>query len=311
LATGSISVGLYRRPDEAPIVALRSVCAEAKLAEEAGLDGVTLSEHHMGFREYFPNPLLISGFVLSETSSIWAGPMPMLLTLRPPAIVSEDVAWLAARYSGRVVAGFAAGNRPEEHALYEERGPDVFAAFDRGLRVVAESLGGYGDATASVLRGDPAVDSFRGRIPMVSAGRSRAAARRAAKYGMGILHSPLSSPQEMRRQAEEYVSTGGRGRRVLIYSVCISASGQLTDELGAKGSWTLAGTVEQVVDGLVSVIQQSGADALNLRFARTGSDPGGTREQIALLGASGALPAIRQALLSTRVPAEYVGSNDS
>ncbi len=302
LAAGSISVGLYRRPSADPASALRAVCEEATCAEDAGFDGVTLSEHHMGFREYFPNPLLISAFVLEQTRSIWVGPMPMLLTLRPPAIVSEDVAWLAARHSGRVVAGFAAGNRPEEHALYGERETDVATAYDASLRVVAAALGDVGDAAASLLRDDPAVASFRGRIPMVSAARSRDAARRAAKYGLGILYSPLSSPPDMRRQAEVYASAGGRGRRVLIYNVHISNDRSMTDAESANtAAWTVAGTIGQVIDGLVTVIHESGADALNVRFVRGRRDPRAMREEMATLGANDALSPLRQALLSTSV----------
>lgn len=298
LAPGSISIGLYRRPDATPDAAVELACEEARLAEEAGFDGVTFSEHHMGFGEHFPNPLLISAFALGRTRAIWAGPLPMLLTLRPPAVVAEDIAWLAARYGGRVAVGFAAGNRPEEHALHEATALGVTDLFARGLRVVAEALGTYGDPRASLVRGDPAVDGFRGRIPMVSAGRSRAAVRRAAAYGLGMLYSPLSSPAEMHRLTEEYAAVGGTGRRVLIYSVCVSPDGTVPDDLGRRAAWSAAGGVAEVVDRLVAVIRESGADALNLRFIERSAGPDSTREQIATLGASGGLSILREALVS-------------
>lgn len=302
LAAGSISVGLYRRSDLSPEAALVDVLEEAKLAESAGFDGVTFSEHHLGFREYFPNPLLIAAFVLEQTRTVWSGPLPMLLTLRPAAIVAEDLAWLAARHPGRVAVGLASGNRPEEHALHEATSVGVTALFDRGLRVLAEALGTYGDARVSALSGDPAVRDLRGLLPIVSAGRSRVAVRRAATYGFGLLLSPLSAPAEMRRLADEYVRAGGTGRRVLIYSACVSRDGAPPDDLGAKADWTAAGSVGAVIERLVAVIHESGADALNLRFVRRGNDPDGDRRQIASLGEGEHLSMLRAALRSTRAP---------
>lgn len=301
LASGSISVGLYRRVDVTPDAALRIACDEAKLVEDAGFDGVTFSEHHLGFREYFPNPLLISAFVLERTERIWAGPMPMLLTLRPPALVAEDVAWIAARFPGRVAAGFAAGNRPEEHDLYQGADGDVAARFEKGLRVVAAAVGTHREVAPSLVRADPAVESIRGCVPLVSAGRSETAVRRAAAYGYGILHSPLSSPTEMRRLAESYITAGGAGRRVLIYSVQISGHGTPSGDLGTKAAWTAAGDVEQVIGRLVTLVQASGADALNLRFVQPPNAPDAVRDQIATLGDDERLSILRTALTSTRV----------
>ena len=37
---------------------------QAKLAEEAGFDGLMTSEHHGGFPGYLPNPLQMAGWLL-------------------------------------------------------------------------------------------------------------------------------------------------------------------------------------------------------------------------------------------------------
>ncbi len=65
-----------------------------------------------GFPGYLPNPLQMAGFILDESPSGWAAACPLLLPLRPTAMVAEEVAWLAARYPGRVGLGVAAGALP-------------------------------------------------------------------------------------------------------------------------------------------------------------------------------------------------------
>ena len=50
--------------------------AQAGLAEAAGFDGVMTSEHHGGFPNYLPNPLLAATWALEATERAWAGAVP-------------------------------------------------------------------------------------------------------------------------------------------------------------------------------------------------------------------------------------------
>ena len=79
--------------------------AQAVLGREAGFDGVMTSEHHGGFGGYLPNPLQLTGFLLDAMPGGWAAACPLLLPLRPAALVIEEAAWLAARFPGRVGLG--------------------------------------------------------------------------------------------------------------------------------------------------------------------------------------------------------------
>ena len=74
---------------------------------------------------------------------MWVAPCPLLLPLRPTALVVEEVAWLAAAYPGRVGLGVAAGALPLDFAIV---GLDVA---DAGPRFKAE-LG----RVVAMLRGD-------------------------------------------------------------------------------------------------------------------------------------------------------------
>src|ERR1700682_3977545 len=100
-ATGTIS--LRGTPSGLPpgeVVA--DLQAQARLAELGGFDGCMTSEHHGGFPNYLPNPLLAATWLLEATEHIWAAPCPLVLPLRAVSQVVEDVAWTHHRFPGRV-----------------------------------------------------------------------------------------------------------------------------------------------------------------------------------------------------------------
>src|SRR5450631_3657388 len=104
------------------------LCAQAALALGAGFDGVMTSEHHGGFPGYLPNPQQVSSFILDDHPTGWAAASPLLLPIRPTALVAEETAWLAARHPGRVGLGVAAGVLPLD---YEVMGSDRTSASTR------------------------------------------------------------------------------------------------------------------------------------------------------------------------------------
>jgi alkanesulfonate monooxygenase SsuD/methylene tetrahydromethanopterin reductase-like flavin-dependent oxidoreductase (luciferase family) len=164
--------------------------AQGRLADEAGFDGVMTSEHHNAFGGYLPIPLLLAGWLLDVMPEAWAAPCPLLLTLRPAALVAEEVAWLAARFPGRVGLGVAAGALKEDFAvmgLTKERLSDRFAS---GLATVSGMLLGRDPGP---LSDDPAIRRcVTHPVPLVSAAMSPAAVRRAADAGVGLVLDSLS-----------------------------------------------------------------------------------------------------------------------
>ena len=108
-APGSVSLRVYPHLDRSAPEVVQELCAQAALAADCGFDGVMTSEHHGGFAGYLPNPLQAAGWCLDAMRRGWAAPCPLLLPLRPVALVAEEVAWLAARFPGRVGVGVAAG----------------------------------------------------------------------------------------------------------------------------------------------------------------------------------------------------------
>src|SRR5271156_1850187 len=110
--SGSVSIRLYPHNDLSADLIVSELCAQAGLALDNGFDGVMTSEHHGGFAGYMAQPLQMASFVLAECPTGWAAAAPLLLPLRPTALVAEEVAWLQARHGRRVGLGVAAGALP-------------------------------------------------------------------------------------------------------------------------------------------------------------------------------------------------------
>src|SRR5262249_6231832 len=144
----------------------------------------------------------------------WAAPCPLLLPLRPTALVIEEIAWLAARHPGRVGLGVAAGALPADFEIMGTTMDDLTARFADALGEVARVLGG-GDAGA--LAADPAVAQCRvSPIPVLSAAASATAARRAAACDVGLVFDSLSTPQRCRTLVDTYRRAGGRRTCMLV-----------------------------------------------------------------------------------------------
>ncbi len=90
------------------------------------------SEHHGGFPNYLPNPLLAATWALDATDRMWAAPCPLLLPLRPVGQVVEDLAWTAQRFPGRVGAGFAAGALADDFVVSDVPFEEMRERFTRG-----------------------------------------------------------------------------------------------------------------------------------------------------------------------------------
>src|SRR5215471_7032539 len=132
-APASVSFRSYPHDDLDPPAILEEMCAQAALAIDQGFDGVMTSEHHGGFAGYLPNPLQLAGFLLDAMPAGWAAPCPLLLPLRPAALVAEETAWLAARFPERVGLGVAAGALKDDFEIMGLPMDSRAARFSAGL----------------------------------------------------------------------------------------------------------------------------------------------------------------------------------
>ena len=283
--------------------------AQARLAAEHGFDGVMTSEHHGGFAGYLPNPLQLAGFLLDAMPRGWAAACPILATLRPPALVAEETAWLAARHPDRVGLGVAAGALASDFDVMGLDMHDLTARFDDALTEIGALLRGETDG---ILADDPAIARCRGHpVPLLSAAASMTAARRAAARGAGLLLDSLSAPTRCREFADAYRAAGGTVAVHVVRRVWLGAPPRADFDAqesvyrsyapdATQANWGAQQLLHDndpvaLADRLAHTVTAAGADACNIRVHVPGVDPASARAQIVRLGDEVA-PLVRAAL---------------
>jgi alkanesulfonate monooxygenase SsuD/methylene tetrahydromethanopterin reductase-like flavin-dependent oxidoreductase (luciferase family) len=314
LAPGSVSLRIYPHNELEAVDVVDQLCTQAAIAADAGFDGVMTSEHHGGFAGYLPNPLQVTGWQLREMSQGWAAPCPLLLPLRPFALVAEETAWLDARYPGRVALGVGPGSLPLDFEAVDMDPEDAVPRFKADLPRLAAMLRGE---RLGVLDGDRALAGLRdqGRaIPLVTTAMSPAAARRAASVGAGMIYDGASVAERLRRLSDVHEEAGGTGSRVLVRRVWL---GEPPAEAFAQqfavyqgytpaerqehwqgSGWLTGDDPEALADDLAGAVEATGSHCLNLRIHAPGVTAEQAREQIAVLGAE-VVPRVRRRLEAT------------
>jgi alkanesulfonate monooxygenase SsuD/methylene tetrahydromethanopterin reductase-like flavin-dependent oxidoreductase (luciferase family) len=295
-ARGSVSIRLYPHNELGPDAIVRELCTQAGIALRSGFDGVMTSEHHGGFAGYLAQPLQMAAFILEENDTGWAAASPLLLPLRPTALVAEEVAWLNARHRGRVGVGVAVGALPLD---FEAAGIDPSDAVGIFKAELPRFVGMLRGEDLGPVAGDPALRAcLTDPVPVLSAAVSVAAAERAAGCGAGILLEGMSGADRLSRLTGAFDGAGGTGAKVLIRRVW---AGDVPEDLirrqravydsyaGTETSFGDDQTVTStdpgaIVEQLVALVEATGVDALNLRIHLPGMAPEAVREQIQLLG---------------------------
>jgi alkanesulfonate monooxygenase SsuD/methylene tetrahydromethanopterin reductase-like flavin-dependent oxidoreductase (luciferase family) len=297
-APGSVSLRLYPHNDLPASEVVDELRRQCRAGEASGFDGVMVSEHHGGFAGYLPNPIQTGAFLLEATGALWVAPAPVLLPLRPAALVAEEVAWLAARHPGRVGLGVAAGALPLDFTVMDLDVADAVPRFKADLPRVAAMLRGedLGD-----LGGDPALRACAERpVPLVSAAVSPAAGRRAAAVGTGILLESMSTPERQRAVVDAFRDAGGTEPCAVIRRVwlgrppdaAIRAQRAVYESYSpdaAQQHWADQNVfVDDDADALAARVVESvlavGGDAVNLRVHLPDVGPEVIRDQITALG---------------------------
>ncbi len=291
---GSVSLRLYPHNDLGDAAAVvDEVRAQARLAAEVGFDGVMTSEHHGGFAGYSPNPLQLAGWCLEAMPTGWAAACPLLLPLRSVGLVAEEVAWLAARFPGRVAVGVAPGALPVD---FDVAGADFDERNDRfrgQLPRLVELLHGRdlrsleGDLALQARASDP--------VTVIATALSPGAVRRAAEAGAGVVYDGATPVERLRKLSTAYEQAGGAGPIVLIRRVWLgeppteafdrqAAVYRSYASTSADHSFLTSTYPDQLATALQSTRREAGATCLNLRVHVPGVTAAMAREQIERLG---------------------------
>jgi alkanesulfonate monooxygenase SsuD/methylene tetrahydromethanopterin reductase-like flavin-dependent oxidoreductase (luciferase family) len=302
-AAGSVSLGLHLHQLSVP-EALDELLAQAALADDGGIDGICLSEHHGGFAGYVPNPVLAASWLLGATRRCFVAATPTILPLRAARLVAEDAAWTAARFPGRFGLAVAPGYDDNDFRLAGVDRADRFKRFAEAIAVCHEMLTG-GNAAES----DEAIRATRSApVPLLSTASSGPAARRAAAVGTGLLIDSFTDLTAAGRIVEEYRSHGGHGptvlnRRIWVGTVPAESLAQMQRAYATAGqgqAWldvareniVLSGPAADIAAKLTDALALTGAGSLNLRVHLPTVAPPDARDQIGQVCES-VLPLIR------------------
>jgi alkanesulfonate monooxygenase SsuD/methylene tetrahydromethanopterin reductase-like flavin-dependent oxidoreductase (luciferase family) len=180
----------------APIADLYAAALDmAAYGDEHGIDSITLSEHHGVDDGFLPSPLVMAAAVAGRTKRIRIGISALLAPLYDPVKLAEDLVVLDIASRGRVATTIGLGYRPAEYAM-----------FDRDFAKRGAILDECVETLLTAWRGEPF--EFRGRTVRVTprpftqphptlliGGQSKAAARRAARFGLPF--QPAANDPEM------------------------------------------------------------------------------------------------------------------
>jgi alkanesulfonate monooxygenase SsuD/methylene tetrahydromethanopterin reductase-like flavin-dependent oxidoreductase (luciferase family) len=201
--------GLQEEP-AAESARYRAALDMAAFADRRGFGVVNVEEHHVARNGWLPSPLTLAAGIIGRTDRIAVSCAALLVTLYDPVRLAEDLAVLDLMSGGRFSFVAGLGYRPiEYHAVgrdWEARGD----AMDFVLETLFKAWSGepfeYRGQTIQVTPRPVSQPT----PPMAIGGMSRAAARRAARFGL-----PFFPPMEMRDLGayylEECANHGTRG----------------------------------------------------------------------------------------------------
>jgi alkanesulfonate monooxygenase SsuD/methylene tetrahydromethanopterin reductase-like flavin-dependent oxidoreductase (luciferase family) len=117
-----------------PAAIVHEAVVEAKVAAEAGFDGVFVTEHHGAAMRYLPGSIPLMFLLAHAAPGIDIGAAVLLLSLAQPTRAAEELALLDHLTGGRVILGAGAG--------YLKADFDAFGVEQKGSgRLLDEALG--------------------------------------------------------------------------------------------------------------------------------------------------------------------------
>ena len=172
----------FGAPAEELYDAALEMCA---FGDEIGIGGVIFPEHHGSVDGYNPSPALMAAAVAARTKRMEMMPGAIVLPLHDPVHVAETIAVTDMICGGRLTTTLAAGYVKSEFDMFGKSLHDRARLMNEGLEVITRALAGERfDYQGREIFVRPLPRSRPPKI-MVGGGVPRAA-RRAAKYGLGL-----------------------------------------------------------------------------------------------------------------------------
>jgi len=178
----------------------RAAIEMAAYADANGFSVVSVEEHHCARNGWLPSPITLAAMIIARTERIAVNIAALLVTLYDPIRLAEDIAVLDLASAGRFSFVAGLGYRPiEYHALdkdWEMRGQ----LMDHVIETLLEAWKGEPfEYNGEIIQVTP-VPVSKPHPPFLIAGMSKAAARRAARFGL-----PFFPPMEMPELEKVYL----------------------------------------------------------------------------------------------------------
>ena len=157
----------------------------ARWADEKGLSGLLVMEHHGSEDGYLPQPFTLAGAMAGVTERIFLMLGAVILPLHDPVEVAETIAVADIISGGRLTTTLVAGYVEAEFNMFGKSLKDRAKLMDEGLDVIMRALSGERfDYQGREVFVRPLPFSKPPKI--LVGGGVPAAARRAAKHGLGL-----------------------------------------------------------------------------------------------------------------------------
>jgi len=159
----------------------------AEWGESRGCVSVQVSEHHASPDGYLPAPLLLASAIAARTKSLPLQVAAIILPLHDPISLAEQMVVADILAAGRLSCVLALGYRDEEYAMFgrdpRERGKRMDACVQALQRAFA---GEPFEFEGRPVRVTPPPHTPGGPLLLLG-GNSKAAVRRAARFGLGMI----------------------------------------------------------------------------------------------------------------------------
>ena len=264
-----------RRLSDAEVI--RNVVEEAVLAEQVGLDHVSVGEHH---RDDFAvsSPDMVLAAVASRTERITLGTAVTVLSSDDPVRVYERFATLDALSRGRAEVTLGRGSFTESFPLFGYDLADYEVLFAEKLDLFTrlrseEPVSWEGTTRRPLVDADVRPKTERGSLPTwVGVGGSPESVVRAARYGLPLMLAIIGGDPA---RFAPYVE---------LYHRALHELGQPTLPVGVHSPGFVAGSDEEARD-----LMWPHYRAMRDRIGRERGWPPATREQYDAEATTGAL----------------------
>jgi alkanesulfonate monooxygenase SsuD/methylene tetrahydromethanopterin reductase-like flavin-dependent oxidoreductase (luciferase family) len=208
-----------RAPEHgAPATELYAVAIEmCSWAETRGAVIAVLSEHHATEDGHLPVPHILASAIAARTKQLAILLAAVPITFWDPVRLAEEISVLDIISRGRASYAFGIGHRAEE---YEHFGVDMHKrgkVADESLALLMRLLSGdLVDHEGRRIKVTPAPATTGGPL-MLIAGGTKAAVRRAARYGLGFISQTDST--ELKDVYEAECRANGHEPRMIQFPV--------------------------------------------------------------------------------------------